>query len=184
MTKRYRLLSMVATLFALLCAPELRAQVICDTGNGNGSTCIAAVALTSTIAKTVRLSINSNGFLMAPLGGLLAPTDFANGFFDAQGSLTLSIWANAPWKVSVASTGSAFGGSCTSKAANTVLWGTTTGSRTNPLSTVAADAYTGAAFAENQQRSLFFRVDIGWLTDSPVAATNCPLPATFSVSAP
>ena len=66
----------------------------------------------------------------------------------------------------------------------TLKWGTTSATRSTALSTGASTVYSGLATAGATQ-DVFFRVDIGWTSDTPVTlAASCRLPVTFSATLP
>jgi hypothetical protein len=164
---------------------DVHAQGSCVTGFSRNSSCRIDVNISSTIQATRRLVVApGTSFALLPASGQLSVDDYVAGRFDASGSIQLLVQANAPWRVTMQSLGATMTGSCTSKSATSILWGTTSTARTTPVSTSATTIYSGSGFTIGQSRDVYLRVGLGWLTDGPVADANCTLPVSFSVSAP
>ena len=161
------------------------AQGTCVTGTTNNSSCRLDVNISSTIQATRRLVVTpGTSFSLTPASGQLGVDDYAAGMFNASGSIQLLVQSNAPWRVSMQALSATLTGSCTTKSASTIQWGTTAATRTTPVSPTATTVISGSTFTVGQPSSVFLRVGLGWLTDGPVAEANCTLPVSFSVSAP
>lgn len=157
----------------------------CDSGSGAFSSCRIHVVVTTTIQPTRLLTVQEGTqFALTPPTGSLSAADMNAGFVDSPGSLTLSVSSNSPWSLTVRAASATMNGACSSKPANSIRWGTTSTTRTTPLSTTETVVATGTAGSVNVTQSLFLRVALSWLTDAPVSAASCGLPLTLSVSAP
>ena len=179
-----RWLGMVAVALHLPWA-NVAAQGSCVTNRTNNASCRLDITISSTVQATRRLVVTpGTSFSLTPASGQLGVEDYAAGMFDASGSIQLLVQSNAPWRVRMQSLSGNMSGSCTNKSASTILWGTTATARTTPVSTAATTVFSGTAPTSGQTRSIFLRVGLGWLTDAPVAETNCTLPVSFSVGAP
>lgn len=157
----------------------------CDSGPGAFSSCRIHVIVTTTIQPTRLLTVQEGTqFALTPSTGSLSAGDMNAGFVDSPGSLTVSVSSNSPWRLTARAASASMNGACSSKAASSIRWGTTSATRTTPLSTTETVVATGAAGSVNVTQSLFLRVALSWLTDAPVSAANCGLPLSLSVSAP
>ena len=181
---RYRLALFTSSIFVLVLGtvPKLGAQT-CITGDKKGDTCTVTISPSLTIGKTTQLLANSvTTFSLLPSLGMLTATDYIAGFYNTNSVLTVTGRSNAAWGATMASSAS-FAAPCATKAASQVLWGKTSGARTTPLSTTAAQLFTNSANSATAglNQDLYFRVNIGWTTDPP---NICTLGLTFTINAP
>lgn len=166
-------------------AQSIPAPGPCDSGTGSFVSCRIHVNVTTTIQPTRLLTVQpGTQFSLTPVGGGLTAANLTAGFYDSPGSLTLSVSANAPWRLSLRAASASMSGACAAKASSSITWGTSSGARTTPLTTTATDIVSGAAGTVNLTRSIFLRVGLSWLVDGPVTESNCGLPVAFTVSAP
>ncbi|WP_396222443.1 hypothetical protein [Gemmatimonas sp.] len=166
-------------------AQSIPAPGPCDSGVGSSVSCRIHVNVTTTIQATHLLTVQpGTQFSLTPVGGGLTAADLTAGFYDSPGSLTVSVSANAPWRLSLRAASASLSGACATKASSSITWGISSGARTTPLSTTATDVVSGAAGTVNLTRSIFLRVGLSWLVDGPVTESNCGLPVAFTVSAP
>jgi hypothetical protein len=174
----------------LVAGPIASAQSIpgpgpCDSGSGSFTSCRIHVNVTTTIQATRLLTVQQGTqFSLTPSSGSLTAADMTAGFVDSPGSLTMTVSANAPWRLTVRAASSSLSGACASKAASSIRWGTTATTRTTPLSTTETVVATGTAGSVNVPHALFLQVALSWVSDAPVSATNCGLPLSLSVGAP
>jgi hypothetical protein len=190
MTRTIRLACFLAVL-ALASSTVVKAAqaqtVACDiNSNGNGQTCTTAnTPVAFSIGNVVQLTVaQGTVFNLLPAGGLLSATDYENGFFDADGQIQLEVRSNTAWTAKIASAANFTGGCPQAKSASVLRWGTAAATRTSSVTSTAANIKTGSATA-SETINLYFRVLVGWTSDSPVAlASNCRLPVTFSVTTP
>lgn len=169
----------------LLAQSSIPAPGPCSTSSSNNASCRLHQVITTSIVQIRALTVTPGpDFSLTPITGELSAADYDAGFFDTSGSLTIRASASAAWRVSIQASSAALTGACSSKSASTIRWGLSAGARTNALSTSPVTIMSSSTFAINQSVSVFFRVGLNWLTDSPVEEANCRLPVTFTISAP
>lgn len=157
----------------------------CDTGTNRNADCRMSMTLPMSIVATRRLIVTPGAtFALLPASGQLSTADYDAGMFNASRSMRVQVQSNAPYRVTVQAASGTLTGSCSSKSTGTILWGTSSATRTTTIAAAPTTVFSGPTFTTSEARDLFFRVSIGWLTDGPVAAANCTLPLTFSVGAP
>ena len=139
------------------------------TASGNGGTCTVASNASVTAGRVIRMQMTATSTtLTAPTA-----TDFDAGFNSTSGP-TLTISANAAWRLYIRSTTALWSATNTSpgapartnKPVGDLRWSTNAGGPFVALTTTDANLAAGSATASTAN-TLFFRTLYAWTLDTP-----------------
>ena len=153
--------------FIVLFAP-IRAGAQC-TASGNGGSCTVASNASVTAGRVIRLQMDATATTLAAP----TPTDFDAGSNLTTGP-TLTISANAAWRLYLRSTTAVWSATNTSpgapartnKPVGDLRWSTNGAGPFVALTTTDANLAAGSATASNVN-TLFFRTLYSWTLDTP-----------------
>lgn len=181
MTRIGRFAAMVACAAGALAVPSL-SEAQCSV-NGAPASCGAAGNVSMIAGRVVRLQLSTSST------ALTAPTtaDFDAGFNATTGP-TLTVSANAAWRLHLRASSAVWTATNTSpgaparinKPAGDLNWSTAPGGPFAALTTSDASLVTGAATANNAT-TLYFRTLYDWTLDTP---GNYSLPVVLTLTSP
>lgn len=138
------------------------------------------ITVPATIGKVTQLEVSGGTTITLGTVDLAA---IASGGWDAPTAITVTARANSLWGATIASTTGTFAAPCGTKAASTLHWGRSSGTRTTLLSTTSAALFplaSNAATAGTVQL-VYLRLQVGWTTDPP---RSCAIGLAFAITAP